>query len=279
MTRTISLWGALLCLATSACGPGGRMAAVAVVADRDGRGDLVYRVAGIFVDAKVPWWMATESAAGSDVASMAPDDLMPLNVCRVVSGGSRPKTVEGFRLLDAGTVTFKTPAADLTVPTTDPRTGEGPLYAGAFDAAAAGEYAEGEFYAVEATGGELPPFGARLAAPPDFQVERLGFTTPGPGIAPIPSQADLELTWTPAASGTIFYVVIETERQAVVCRAADTGRFVVPASMLQKILGQGRIRFERLIEAPFETGFGGEQRTFPGTYRLGAARTYAADVQ
>ncbi|RMG19908.1 MAG: hypothetical protein D6729_04040, partial [Deltaproteobacteria bacterium] len=268
-----------LCLLAGACGPGGRMASVAVVADRDGRGTLTYRVAGVFVDAKGPWWQATEAAAGTDLASMAPDDLFPLNVCRVERGGARPVRPLSFRLLDAGVLTFKAPGGDLEVPKVDPRAGEGPLYGGTFDEAAAGAYEEGTAYAVEASGAEVPAFGVRLSAPPDFTVDRLGFTTPGPGTAPIPSQADLSLDWSPGASGTVFYVVLETAAGAVVCRVADTGHFTVPSGALKQLLGTGRIRFERQVEAPFDTTLGGDQRTFPGWYRLAAARTYDIDVQ
>lgn len=112
---------------------------------------------------------------------------------------------------------------------------------------------------ISAYGGhEVGRFLAPAELPSMPHLLTIGRASPDSGTATIDSGSDLEVTWDGAARsrGTVTLVFARDTGPSLRCRVADTGRFVVPASRLARIVdhsqGEGiTLALERLRSTPF----------------------------
>lgn len=274
-TRSIPL-AALLFL--GACGPGDKLAAVAVTFQENGLREAVTEASVLEVDASGADAQQAAEAAGRS-ASRAPEAVLPLNVCRVLEGGPRAGGVTAFRLLDPGSVSVKGPSGTLSLAAQAPDAGDGTAMTGSAPDADL-PYEAGGVYTVEAAGAEGPGFSVAGTAPPSFDVELIGYSSPGPGTMSVPSRADLKVTWAPAADGTELYLLLDMGASGIACRVTDDGEFTIEKGLLGELpVGDGTFSIERFVQTDFDTGFGSDSRQIPGRLRMAVQRTYKVELQ
>lgn len=278
-----SLAIALLALVLGGCGPSSQLLAVAIASHEDGAGNKDLRASVVAVDAGSHSGASAVEATGVSV-SQAPEALIPLAVCRKIAGGPRGSTLTGFKILDTGPPTLKTADGkhSVTLGTASPSAGKGTAYAGTFSPTDM-PFDPGSTYEVNAGGGNGggPSFGAKIQAPPDFDVKKIGFSTPGPGYLSIPTQTDLEVDWSPSASGTEMWILLSVGDVGLACRAADNGTFVVPQGVLDTLpKSKGTLTVERYFQADFQGSVGqGSGSPIPGHIRFAVQREYQVQLQ
>jgi hypothetical protein len=263
---------------TLACGDG-ELVAVDVAHQRDGTGRALLVASAIHVDAEGAAWQATHAAGLS--ASFAPDDRMARAICEVVDGGTRGSDFAAFRALDLGNVTLEQEGgSSLALAREDVRRGEGSGFRGEFDVVDI-PYEAGTHYIVRATGsGESPAFGARIRAPADFNVERIGRVTPGAGTVTVPRRGDLDILWSPSGSDGEVFIALETPTHGLICRVPDDGRFTIKGRYLRDMPpSNGQLVVERYYEADFETTNAGDGRTRNGRIRFSVQRVHRIALQ
>ncbi|MDF1565697.1 MAG: hypothetical protein P1V51_21855 [Deltaproteobacteria bacterium] len=271
---------ALLALAASsaACGQGPLGAYLDVAFERSG--DPTYAVtlaSAVVIDAdKAPAWMGLDRAGISAVAAPAVDAA--LEVCRVETGVASDVAV--LRLMDPGPAYLGGPAGEQALTATAPAFGEGTGYTARFESGEI-DYQPGGGYQLRTDGMEAPPFSVNLIAPAEFSMETLGFVTPGPGTAVLPSTTDLDLTWAPASTDPEdeLFVVLSAAESRVVCRAKDDGAFTIKAKYLEELpLGAATLMIERsrLVKLDVGTSSAGK---IPARGRIALRHRFAAELQ
>ena len=203
---------ALVLLLLGGCGPSSELVAVAIAAHRNGAGDTEIRASVIAVDAGKH--SADAAVAGRrDLGEPGPRGPHPppgLPEDRRRPPGS---SLTGFKLLDTGSPSLKTADGKhvASLNTATPAAGNGTTYAGTFSLTDM-PFTAGDSYTVTAGGGgDGPAFGAKIQSPPDFDVQKIGFASTGPGTLSIPSESDLEVDWTPGGGGGEMWIVIHVQ--------------------------------------------------------------------
>ncbi len=272
---------ALVLLLLGGCGPSSELVAVAIAAHRNGAGDTEIRASVIAVDAGKHSADAAVEAAGTS-ASQAPEALIPLQVCRKIAGGPRGSSLTGFKLLDTGSPSLKTADGKhvVSLNTATPAAGSGTTYAGTFSLTDM-PFTAGDSYTVTAGGGgDGPAFGAKIQSPPDFDVQKIGFASTGPGTLSIPSESDLEVDWTPGGGGGEMWIVIHVQDTGLACRVADTGSFVISQGLVGQLpKDTGTLTVERYFQADFHTSADASGNQLPGRIRFSEQREYKVQVQ
>jgi hypothetical protein len=119
-------------------------------------------------------------------------------------------------------------------------------------AVTASGWSGGDPLQIVANGGVVGSFAATLTAPPDVAGQSPTVFLPDGGVASVPRNQDLTITWTAGPVSTSAVVIAQDTpaSASVVCLAEDNGSFTIPSALLGQLGAgdPGTIAISRYVE-------------------------------